>query len=112
MIIIVITYLFSTFSVKIRKPLKIGCADGGSYLKYFLTVYLQVIRLILERYVVAQLFLFYRIASSLSIVEKWTIYHPQAGQLQGLRKPHTHAILVADIFAEEIKNAQDNEKYE
>ena len=44
--------------------------------------------------------------------KKWTIYHPQAGQLQGLRKPHTHAILVADIFAEEIKNAQDNEKYE
>lgn len=36
--------------------------------------------------------------------KKWTIYHPQAGQLQGLRKPHTHAILRTDIFAEEIKN--------
>ena len=112
MIIIVITYLFSTFSVKIRKPLKIGCADGGSYLKYFLTVYLQVIRLILERYVVAQLFLFYRIASSLSIVEKMDNISSTSRTVTGLRKPHTHAILVADIFAEEIKNAQDNEKYE
>ena len=62
--------------------------------------------------VVAQLYLFYRIDSFLSIVEKMDNISSAGRQLQGLRKPHTHAILVADIFAEEIKNAQDNEKYE